>query len=150
MYSYILVVPFRYNVTRVISVHKQYSRDLNLSVYQLSINQINKTNTSTNVTTRLTVDCIISIYKGYITAYDPKLGTDCIGRYKTYYYTITTTTAPPLQVGKPLHFKTWYGHFQRNGGLNQIFRHQTSRFHYGSKIPAVTITASITILEQNR
>jgi len=29
---------------------------------------------------------------------------------------------------------TWYRHFQRNGGLNQILRRQTSRFHYGSKI----------------
>jgi hypothetical protein len=27
---------------------------------------------------------------------------------------------------------------------------QTSRFHYGSKVPAVTITVFITILEQNR
>jgi hypothetical protein len=26
---------------------------------------------------------------------------------------------------------TWYRHFQRNGGLNQILRRQTSRFHYG-------------------
>jgi hypothetical protein len=24
-----------------------------------------------------------------------------------------------------------YRHFQRNGGLNQILRRQTSRFHYG-------------------
>jgi hypothetical protein len=44
---------------------------------------------------------------------------------------------------------TWYRHFQRNGGLNQILKRQTSRFHYGSKIPAVTITVFITILEQN-
>ena len=28
----------------------------------------------------------------------------------------------------------------RNGGLNRILRRQTSRFHYGSKVPAVTIT----------
>jgi hypothetical protein len=41
-------------------------------------------------------------------------------------------------------------HFQRNGGLNQILKCQTSRFHYGSKVPAVTITAFITIVEQNR
>jgi len=34
--------------------------------------------------------------------------------------------------------------------LNQILRRQTSRFHYGSKVPVVTITAFITILEQNR
>jgi hypothetical protein len=26
---------------------------------------------------------------------------------------------------------TWYRHFQGNGGLNQILRRQTSRFHYG-------------------
>jgi hypothetical protein len=44
----------------------------------------------------------------------------------------------------------WYRHFQRNGGLNRILRRQTSHFHYGSKVPAVTITAFITILEQNR
>ena len=35
---------------------------------------------------------------------------------------------------------TWYRHFYRNGGLNQILRRQTSRSHYGSKVPAVTIT----------
>jgi hypothetical protein len=35
---------------------------------------------------------------------------------------------------------TWCRHFQRNGGLNQILKRQTSRSHYGSKIPAVTIT----------
>jgi hypothetical protein len=34
---------------------------------------------------------------------------------------------------------TWY----RNGGLNQILKRQTSRFHYGSKVPAVTITLFI-------
>jgi hypothetical protein len=39
---------------------------------------------------------------------------------------------------------------QRNGGLNQILKRQTSPFHYGSKFPAVTITVFITILEQNR
>jgi len=44
---------------------------------------------------------------------------------------------------------TWYRHFQRNGGLNHILRRQTSRFHYGSKVQAVTITVFITILEQN-
>jgi hypothetical protein len=43
---------------------------------------------------------------------------------------------------------TWYRHFQRSGGLNQILRRQTSRFHYDSKVPAVTITAFITILEK--
>jgi hypothetical protein len=36
------------------------------------------------------------------------------------------------------------------GGLNQILKRQTSHFHYGSKIPAVTIAVFITILEQNR
>jgi hypothetical protein len=35
---------------------------------------------------------------------------------------------------------TWYRHFERNGGLNQILRRQTSRSHYGSKVPAVTVT----------
>jgi hypothetical protein len=37
-----------------------------------------------------------------------------------------------------------------DGGLNQILKRQTSRFHYGSKFPAVTITVFITILEQNK
>ena len=45
---------------------------------------------------------------------------------------------------------TWYMHFQRNGGLTKILRRQTSRFHYGSEVPVVTITAFMTILEQNR
>jgi hypothetical protein len=31
--------------------------------------------------------------------------------------------------------------------LNQILKRQTSRFHYGSKVPAVTITVFTTILE---
>ena len=34
--------------------------------------------------------------------------------------------------------------------MNQILKRQTSHFHYGSKVPAVTITIFITILEQNR
>jgi hypothetical protein len=34
--------------------------------------------------------------------------------------------------------------------LNQILKRQTSRFHYGSKVPAVTIAVFITILEQNQ
>jgi hypothetical protein len=33
---------------------------------------------------------------------------------------------------------TWYRHFQRNVGFNQILKRQTSRFHYGSNVP-VTI-----------
>ena len=45
---------------------------------------------------------------------------------------------------------TWYRHFERYGGLNQILKRQTSHFHYGSKVPAVTMTVFITILEQNR
>jgi hypothetical protein len=45
---------------------------------------------------------------------------------------------------------TWYRHFQRNDGLNKILRRETSRFHYGSKVPALTRTVFITILEQNR
>ena len=35
---------------------------------------------------------------------------------------------------------TWYRHFLRNGGLNQILRRQTSRSHYGSTVPAGTVT----------
>ena len=38
---------------------------------------------------------------------------------------------------------TWYSHFWRNGGLNQILKRQTSRFHYGSKVPAVTTAVFI-------
>ena len=34
--------------------------------------------------------------------------------------------------------------------MNQILKRQTSRFHYGSKVPAVTITVFITILERQR
>ena len=45
---------------------------------------------------------------------------------------------------------TWYRHSQTNGGLNQILWRQTARFHDGSKVPAVTIAAFITILDQNR
>jgi hypothetical protein len=45
---------------------------------------------------------------------------------------------------------TWYRHFQRNGGLNQILRRQASRFHYGYNAPVVTITAFLTILGQIR
>ena len=40
---------------------------------------------------------------------------------------------------------TWYRHFYRNGGLNQILKRQTSRSHYGSKVPAVTITVPLFI-----
>jgi len=35
------------------------------------------------------------------------------------------------KTGKTAMALTWYRHFQRNGGLNQILRRQTSRFHYG-------------------
>jgi hypothetical protein len=35
---------------------------------------------------------------------------------------------------------TWYRHFKREAGLNQILRRQTSRSQYGSKVPAVTVT----------
>ena len=31
------------------------------------------------------------------------------------------------------------------GGLNQILRDQTSRFHYGPKVPAVTTTLFTTV-----
>jgi hypothetical protein len=34
---------------------------------------------------------------------------------------------------------TWYRHFQRNGGLNQILRRQASRFHYGSKVLILSV-----------
>ena len=40
--------------------------------------------------------------------------------------------------------------FLKKWRLNQILKRQTSRFHYGSKFPAVTITVFITIMEQNR
>ena len=42
--------------------------------------------------------------------------------------------------GKTVMTLTWYRHFQRNGGSNQILRPQTSCFHYGLKVPVVTIT----------
>ena len=35
---------------------------------------------------------------------------------------------------------TWYRHFKRNGGLNQILKCQTSCSYYGAKAPADTIT----------
>ena len=35
------------------------------------------------------------------------------------------------KTGKTTMALTWYRHLQRNGGLNQILRRQTSRFHYG-------------------
>ena len=34
--------------------------------------------------------------------------------------------------------------------VESVLKRQTSRFHYGSKVPAVTIAIFITILEQNR
>jgi hypothetical protein len=40
--------------------------------------------------------------------------------------------------------------FLKKCGLNQILKRQTSHFYYGSKVPAVTITVFITILEQNK
>jgi hypothetical protein len=54
------------------------------------------------------------------------------------------------KTGKTAMALTWYRHFQRNGGLNQILRRQTSHFHYGLKVPVVTITAFLTILGQIR
>ena len=44
---------------------------------------------------------------------------------------------------------TWYRHFERNGGLNQVLRRQTSRLHYGYKVPVVTIRTFLTILGQH-
>jgi hypothetical protein len=54
---------------------------------------------------------------------------------------------PNLSVYLAYIFTTMLWHFYRNGGLNQILKRQTSRVHYGSKVPAVTITVFITILE---
>jgi hypothetical protein len=45
---------------------------------------------------------------------------------------------------KDIFFLTWYRHFKRNGGLNQILKRQTSRSHYGSKVTAVTIFTVVT------
>ena len=42
-----------------------------------------------------------------------------------------TTSVNNRKTGKTAKALTWYRHFQRNGGLNQILWHQTSRFHYG-------------------
>jgi hypothetical protein len=44
---------------------------------------------------------------------------------------------------------TRHRHLQRNGGPNQTLRRQTSRSHYGSKVPAVTVT-DITIFFPNK
>ena len=44
---------------------------------------------------------------------------------------------------------TWYSHFERNGGLNQVLRRQTARLHYGYKVPVVTIRTFLTILGQH-
>jgi hypothetical protein len=35
------------------------------------------------------------------------------------------------ETGKTAMALTWYRHFQRNGGLNQILRLLTPHFHYG-------------------
>jgi len=43
---------------------------------------------------------------------------------------------------------TWYRHFQRNGGLNQILRSQTSRFHYGSNY-VIFLQSPPTVFLQN-
>jgi hypothetical protein len=50
------------------------------------------------------------------------------------------------KTGKTAMALTWYRHFQRNGGLNHILRRQTSRFHYGLKVPVVTITVFLTMV----
>ena len=47
--------------------------------------------------------------------------------------------------GKTVMSLTWYRHFQRNGGSNQILRPQTTCFHYGLKVPVVTITVFSTL-----
>ena len=39
--------------------------------------------------------------------------------------------------------------FLKKWWVESDFKAPTSRFHYGSKVPAVTITVSITIMEQN-
>ena len=64
------------------------------------------------------------------------------GKGKTHKYTIRLNQST-TENWKTVMTLTWYRHFQRNGGLNQILRRQTSRFHYGSKVPVVTITAFI-------
>jgi hypothetical protein len=45
---------------------------------------------------------------------------------------------------------TWYRHFQRNGGLNQILRRQNLPLPLRLNVPVVTITAFLTILGQIR
>ena len=42
-----------------------------------------------------------------------------------------TKSVDNRKTGKTTMALTWYRHFQRIGGLNQILRRQTSRFHYG-------------------
>ena len=61
------------------------------------------------------------------------------GKVKTHNY-ITRQNQSTTGKLKTVMTLTWYRHFYRNGGLNQILKRQTSRSHYGSKVPAVTIT----------
>jgi hypothetical protein len=59
------------------------------------------------------------------------------------FLTFTSLSVNNRKTVKTVMIVTWYWHFLRNGGLNQILKRQTSPFHYGSKFPAVTITVYI-------
>jgi hypothetical protein len=65
------------------------------------------------------------------------------GKVKTHKY-INRQNQSTTGKLKTVMTMTWYRHFQRNGGLNQILKRQTSSFHYDSKVPAVAITVFIT------
>ena len=64
------------------------------------------------------------------------------GKVKTHNY-ISRQNQSTTGKLKTVMTLTWYRHFKRNGGLNQILRRQTSRSHYGSKVPAVIDSTSI-------
>ena len=72
------------------------------------------------------------------------------GKVKTHKYINRKKSVNNRKTVKTVMTLTWYRHFQRNGGLNQILQRQSSCFHYGSKVPDVTIAAFITILDPNR
>jgi hypothetical protein len=65
------------------------------------------------------------------------------------------STAGSLQLQSTSKFVTPLGHIimipsQLLFGLTPLISEEAANIHYGSKIPAVTMTVFITILEQNR
>jgi hypothetical protein len=82
------------------------------------------------------------------------------GKVKTHKYTvgIVLLSSGTSQLGmfdiQATTKSKYYDHivllYLESRRCRQILQRQTSRFHYDSKVPAVTITIFITILEQNR